>query len=161
MHPFERWIFNEEPSYSPLDIRIKLAPFSTRYYFLIFNIKKKKNKPLYIQYNKKVSWAKSGKGENLRGKYRENRIPFRAYNVSEGSETNTVVAIFSTGRFFLRFFYHESEENHARLNVGRPRKSIDLLRAKSISIREERGNGGGEWVVVESWTRGVNAATRL
>lgn len=92
-------------------------------------------------------------------KYRGNRIPFRAYNVSDFWgfwNEYTVVAIFSTGRFFLRFFYHESEENHTRLNVGRPRKidrfatrEIDLDSRRKRGVEWRMGGGGG-------WTRRVN-----
>lgn len=77
----------ESPNYAPIrtmdiqrgalvfspSIRIKLAPFCTRYYFLIFNIKNKQtNKLLYIQYNKKVSWAKKMEKGKIWEKYRGN-----------------------------------------------------------------------------------------
>lgn len=40
-----------------------------------------------------------------------------------------------------------------------PEKSIDLLRAKSISIRGERGEWSGEWVVVEVGQEELTSAT--
>lgn len=109
----------ESPNYAPIrtmdiqrgalifspSIRIKLAPFCTRYYFLIFNIKNKQtNKLLYIQYNKKVSWAKKWK----RGRFERNiaGIGFlfarTMFLISEGSETNI-----RSSRYFLpvAFFY--------------------------------------------------------
>lgn len=40
-----------------------------------------------------------------------------------------------------------------------PEKSIDLLRAKSISIRGERGEWSEEWVVVEVGQEELTSAT--
>lgn len=146
MHPFERWIFERGALIFSPSIRIKLAPFCTRYYFLIFNIKQT-NKLLYIQYNKKVSRAKDGKGG--KNKFERNIAGIRflfartMFPISEGSETSTVVAIFSTGRFFLRFFYHESEENHARSKCWTTQK-IDRFATREIDLEEKGGVGGVE-----------------